>query len=160
MKCMGMSKDLRERGLRPMSKLGYIKRADSDGPDSPALLVMRLSDATYREEPSINPAGSPSLNRLIADIGEGDALVTASFSELAGSSQAFLQIAGVLQSKGAHLICLKEGIDTSTEDGKAVIRALMSLKELDEASMVEWTKNRVDYIKRNASPKHQIGKRK
>ena len=143
-----------------MSRLGYIREAGEGGPDSPALKVKSLSDEVYIEDASSNPAGRPRLNKLMAEIGKGDVLITASFSELAGSSQGFLQIAGVLDAKGAELLSFREGIDTRTGEGKQVLRAMLSLKELDEASMAEWTRNRVDYIKRNASPKHQIGRKK
>lgn len=143
-----------------MAMLGYIREAAEGGQDSPGLKVRCISDAVYIEEPSLNPAGRPRLNSLLAEIGREDALVTASFSELAVSSQGFLQIASVLEAKGSYLVSLKEGLDTRTGEGRAVIRAMLSLKELDEASMVEWTRNRVDYIKKNASPKHQIGRKK
>ena len=143
-----------------MAMLGYIREAAEGGQDSPGLKVRDISDKVYIEEASSNPAGRPRLNRLLAEIAREDALVTASFSELAVSSQGFLQIASVLEAKGSHLVSLKEGLDTRTDEGRAVIRAMLSLKELDEASMVEWTRNRVDYIKKNASPKHQIGRKK
>lgn len=143
-----------------MARLGYIREAEAGGPSSSAERVKGLSDVVFIEERSTNPAGRPGLNRLMADIAEGDTLVTASFSEIAGSSQLLISIIAALDAKGANLISLREGIDTSTGEGKAVVRAMMALKDLDEASMAEWTKNRVDYIKKNASPKHQIGRKK
>lgn len=143
-----------------MPRYGYIREAEAGASDSPAEKVKMGSDVVYIEEPPTTPAGRPRLNKLMAEIGEGDYLVTASFSEIAGSSHLLMNIVSVLNAKGADLISLREGVDTSTGEGKAVIRAMMALKELDEASMAEWTRNRVDYIKRNASPKHQIGRKK
>jgi DNA invertase Pin-like site-specific DNA recombinase len=143
-----------------MAIFGYIREVLEEGPDSPAFKIRGISDMIYMEEASSILAGRPRLNKLLAEIGSGDALVTASFSELAGSSQGLLQMAGALEAKGSYLVSLKEGLDTRTAEGKAVIRAMMSLKELDEDSMAEWTRNRVDYIKKNASPKHRIGHKK
>lgn len=143
-----------------MAMLGYIRQAAEGGQESPGLKVKGISDTVYIEEASSNPAGRPRLNKLLAEIGKEDALVTACFSELAGSSQGLLQIVGVLEAKGAYLVSLKEDLDTRTEEGKAIVRVMLSLKELDEASMAEWTKNRVDYIKKNASPKHQTGRKR
>lgn len=143
-----------------MARLGYIREAEAGGSSPSSDRVRELSDVVFCEERSTNHAGRPGLNRLIADIAQGDTLVTASFSEIAGSSQLLISIVAALEAKCASLISLSEGIDTSTGEGKAVVRAMMALKDLDEASMAEWTKNRVDYIKKNASPKHQIGRKK
>ena len=87
----------------------------------------------------------PGLQRALKDIGQGDALVVYSLSRLARSTRDTLDIADLLEKKGADLVSISEKIDTTTAAGKMVFRMLAVLNEFERDQISERTRAALQY---------------
>jgi site-specific DNA recombinase len=87
----------------------------------------------------------PALQAALGDIRKGDALVVYSLSRLARSTRDTLDIADLLEKKGADLVSLSERIDTTTAAGKMVFRMLAVLNEFERDQVSERTKAALHY---------------
>lgn len=87
----------------------------------------------------------PALQAALKEIQKGDALVVYSLSRLARSTRDTLDIADVLERKGADLVSIQEHIDTTTAAGKMVFRMLAVLNEFERDQISERTKAALEY---------------
>ena len=98
----------------------------------------------------------PGLQRALAALGRGDALVVYSLSRLARSTKDALSIAEDIERRGADLVSLSEQIDTTSAAGKMVFRMLAVLAEFERDQLSERTASALQHIR--ASGKKTGGK--
>ncbi len=89
------------------------------------------------------------LQAAIKTIEKGDALVVYSLSRLSRSTKDTIEIAEVLDKKGADLVSISEKIDTTTAAGKMVFRMLAVLSEFERDMVAERTKMAMGHMKAN-----------
>ena len=82
----------------------------------------------------------PGLNKAIAAVSKGDALVVYSLSRLSRSTKDTLILAETLLDKEADLVSLSEKIDTTSAAGKMVFRLLAVLSEFERDQVSERTR--------------------
>jgi DNA invertase Pin-like site-specific DNA recombinase len=87
------------------------------------------------------------LQAAIKAIEKGDALVVYSLSRLSRSTKDTIEIAEVLDKRGADLVSISEKIDTTTAAGKMVFRMLAVLSEFERDMVTERTKMAMSYKK-------------
>lgn len=87
------------------------------------------------------------LQKALALLGKGDALVVYSLSRLARSTKDAIAISELLNKKGADLVSLSEQIDTTSAAGKMVFRMLSVLAEFERDLVSERTKSVLSYKK-------------
>lgn len=84
--------------------------------------------------------GRDGLHAALKATGKGMALVAYSISRLARSTRDMLEIAEVLDRKGADLVSLTEKIDTTTAAGRMVFKMLAVLADFERDQIGERTK--------------------
>lgn len=107
-------------------------------------------DQIYNEKMTGTRKDRPELAKLIDRMTEGDVVVIESLSRLGRSTKDLIELTELFQSRGVHLVSLKENIDTSTSTGKpqtdheAVRKALKlyhtgqySIREIEEMTGVK-----------------------
>lgn len=87
------------------------------------------------------------LNEALGQLGEGVALVVYDMSRLSRSTKDMLEIAELIDKKGADLVSLTEKIDTSTASGKMVFRMMAVLNEYQRDQISEKTSSALQYKK-------------
>ena len=75
--------------------------------------------------------GQPGLAQLLDGLREGDVVVVPQLDGLGRSLPEVVRWAGRIVAAGAGLRSLKEGIDTTTPEGRAAVEVIGSLAELD-----------------------------
>ena len=70
------------------------------------------------------------LNRVISLLGEGDVLVVLTFTRFSRNFAGAMRGIAEIESRGANLRSLQEGLDGSTPMGKFVTRLLLGIAEL------------------------------
>jgi site-specific DNA recombinase len=91
--------------------------------------------------------GREGLQQALLATGKGAALVTYSISRLARSTRDMLDIAELLDRKGADLVSLTERIDTTTAAGRMVFKMLAVLADFERDQIGERTKSALAYKK-------------
>jgi DNA invertase Pin-like site-specific DNA recombinase len=79
----------------------------------------------------------PELEALLDFIREADTLVVTKLDRLARSTGHFIQIAERVRAKGADLVILNLGADTSTATGKLIITIVASIAAFEREMMLE-----------------------
>ena len=91
----------------------------------------------------------PGLQKALAAVQDGDALVCYSLSRLSRSTRDTLAISEALLRKGADLVSLSEKIDTTSASGKMVFRLLAVLAEFERDQVSDRTKFALQYKRTN-----------
>jgi DNA invertase Pin-like site-specific DNA recombinase len=89
------------------------------------------------------------LQAALKATGKGMALVAYSISRIARSTRDMLDIAELLDRKGADLVSLTEKIDTTSAAGRMVFRMLAVLSEFEREQVGERTKAALAHLKAN-----------
>ncbi len=89
------------------------------------------------------------LKTALDSVKKGDAFVVYSLSRLTRSTKTTLEIADMLNQKGADLVSISEQLDTSSAAGKMLFRMLAVLNEFERDQIVERTKAALKYKQQN-----------
>jgi len=84
-------------------------------------------------------AARPELDKALAYLREGDALVITRLSRAMRSLKNLLELAEQLRERGVGLIVLKQHIDTTTSTGRLVFHILGAIDEFQRELIVEGT---------------------
>jgi len=89
-------------------------------------------------------ASRPELDRALARLRPGDTLVITRLSRAMRSLRHLLELAADLGDRKVHLQVLRQGIDTSTPQGRLVFHVLGAIDEFQRELIVEGTHEGLD----------------
>ena len=84
-------------------------------------------------------AKRPKLDKLVANLQEGDVLAVWRLDRLGRSLPHLIEVVHNLEGKGAHFQSLTEGIDTTTAQGRLTFHLMGALAEFERSLIVERT---------------------
>lgn len=80
------------------------------------------------------------MNKLLDRITDGDIIVVESLSRLGRSTKDLIELTELFQSKGVHLVSLKESIDTSTSTGKLLFTLMSAIAQFERDTIADRTR--------------------
>ena len=124
-----------------MSVVAYARVSTYD--QDPALQINALMaegyDVAFTDKASGADRDRPELEKAIAYLRHGDILLFWKLDRLARSVVHLGQIAEVVRSKGAHIKCLTQPIDTTTPAGRLMFNVLACFAEFERDIILERT---------------------
>jgi len=97
-------------------------------------------DYIYNEKMTGTRKNRPELTKLLERITEGDTIVVESMSRLGRSTKDLIELTELFQSKGVHLVSLKEAIDTSTSTGKLLFTLISAIAQFERDVIADRTR--------------------
>ncbi len=88
-------------------------------------------DTVYMEKMTGTKRERPELNKMPERMTQGDTVVIESLSRLGRSTKDLIGLTELFQSKGVHLVSLKESIDTSTSTGKLLFTLMSAIAQFE-----------------------------
>ena len=127
----------KEMGL--MSIIGYARVSTTEQNEARQLAAFKENkvEKTFIDKKSGQNTARPQLTAMLEFVREGDTVIVTEFSRLARSTVDMLRLVDKLQSKGVHLISLKEKLDTSSPQGKFMLTVFSALSELERETILE-----------------------
>lgn len=114
----------------------------------------------YTEKVSGKNTDRPELQKMLADAKAGDVIYVHDFSRLARSTKDLLDIVDNLNIKGVHVVSSKEGMDTSTPQGRFTLTVLAAAYEMERTAMLERQEEGIRIAKREGKYKNCGRKKK
>ncbi len=96
-------------------------------------------DKLYCEKMSGTKKNRPELDKMLAELSEGDTVVIESLSRLGRSVKNLSELMEYFNTKNIRLVSMKETIDTTTPTGKLLYTILASLAAFERDILVERT---------------------
>ena len=97
-------------------------------------------DMIYNEKMTGTKRDRPELSKLLDRMTEGDTVVIESLSRLGRSTKDLIELTELFQSKGVHLVSLKESIDTSTSTGKLLFTLMSAIAQFERDVIADRTR--------------------
>ena len=97
-------------------------------------------DMIYNEKMTGTKKDRPELTKLLERMTEGDTVVIESLSRLGRSTKDLIELTELFQSKGVHLVSLKESIDTSTSTGKLLFTLMSAIAQFERDVIADRTR--------------------
>ena len=97
-------------------------------------------DTIYNEKMTGTKRDRPELAKILDRMTEGDTVVIESLSRLGRSTKDLIELTELFQSKGAHLVSLKESIDTSTSTGKLLFTLMSAIAQFERDVIADRTR--------------------
>lgn len=97
-------------------------------------------DLIFNEKMTGTKKERPELSKMIDRMTEGDTVVIESLSRLGRSTKDLIELTELFQSKGVHLISLKEAIDTSTSTGKLLFTLMSAIAQFERDVIADRTR--------------------
>ncbi len=97
-------------------------------------------DIIFNEKMTGTKKDRPELSKLLDRITEGDTVVIESLSRLGRSTKDLIELTELFQSKGVHLVSLKESIDTSTSTGKLLFTLMSAIAQFERDTIADRTR--------------------
>ena len=97
-------------------------------------------DIIYNEKMTGTKKQRPELMKLLDRMTDGDTVVVESLSRLGRSTKDLIELTELFQSKGVHLVSLKEQIDTSTSTGKLLFTLMSAIAQFERDVIADRTK--------------------
>ncbi len=126
-----------------MSKIGYARvstKGQNDDSQVDELTAYGCDKIFSDQGVSGKHAARPELDKALAYLREGDLFVITRLSRAMRSLKHLLDLKDVLTERGVGLVVLKQGIDTTTPQGRLVFHILGALDEFQRELIVEGTK--------------------
>ncbi|MHB1430631.1 MAG: recombinase family protein [Streptosporangiaceae bacterium] len=125
-------------------RLGYARVSTND--QHPEAQAERLKaagcDKVFTDKGvSGKLARRPQWDRLLDQLRPGDALVTVRLDRIGRSVRNLLEVSALLHERGADLVVLDQGIDTSTPGGRFFYHVLAAMAEFEHDLIVERTRD-------------------
>lgn len=97
-------------------------------------------DIIYNEKMTGTKRDRPELSKLLDRMTEGDTVVIESLSRLGRSTKDLIELTELFQSKGVHLVSLKESIDTSTSTGRLLFTLMSAIAQFERDVIADRTR--------------------
>ena len=97
-------------------------------------------DIIYNEKMTGTKRDRPELAKMLDRMTEGDTVVIESLSRLGRSTKDLIELTELFQSKGVHLVSLKESIDTSTSTGKLLFTLMSAIAQFERDVIADRTR--------------------
>lgn len=97
-------------------------------------------DMIYNEKMTGTKRDRPELAKMLDRMTEGDTVVIESLSRLGRSTKDLIELTELFQSKGVHLVSLKESIDTSTSTGKLLFTLMSAIAQFERDVIADRTR--------------------
>jgi len=97
-------------------------------------------DIIYNEKMTGTKRDRPELAKILDRMTEGDTVVIESLSRLGRSTKDLIELTELFQSKGVHLVSLKESIDTSTSTGKLLFTLMSAIAQFERDVIADRTR--------------------
>ncbi len=97
-------------------------------------------DTIYNEKMTGTKRDRPELAKILDRMTEGDTVVIESLSRLGRSTKDLIELTELFQSKGVHLVSLKEQIDTSTSTGKLLFTLMSAIAQFERDVIADRTR--------------------
>lgn len=120
--------------------IGYIRVSTHEQNEMRQIEMMKEKgiEKLFIDKCSGKNTNRPELKNILEFIREGDNLYIESFSRLARNTQNLLELVEyITETKKAHLISLKESIDTSTAAGKMMLGIIGSIYQFERECLLE-----------------------
>lgn len=120
---------------------GYarVSTADQNLDRQKDALIKYGVDVLRCEKMSGTKKNRPELDKMLAELFEGDTVVIESLSRLGRSTNNLAELMETFNTKNIRLVSLKETIDTTTPTGKLLYTILSSLAQFERDILVERT---------------------
>lgn len=126
-----------------MAKIGYARvrtRGQNDDSQVDELKAHGCDKIFTDHGVSGKHAARPELDKALAYLREGDVFVITRLSRAMRSLKHLIALSDTLRERGIGLVVLKQGIDTTTPQGRLVFRILGALDEFQRELIVEGTR--------------------
>lgn len=120
--------------------IAYIRISSQDQNENRQIVMMKEKgiDKLFIDKCSGKDTNRPELKNMLEFIRENDNLYIESFSRLARSTKDLLELVEyITENKKAHLISLKENIDTSTAAGRMMLGIIGSIYQFERECLLE-----------------------
>ena len=97
-------------------------------------------DMIYNEKMTGTKKERPELSKMLDRMTKGDTVVVESLSRLGRSTKDLIELVELFQSKGVHLVSLKESIDTSTSTGKLLFTLMSAIAQFERDVIADRTR--------------------
>jgi len=97
-------------------------------------------DVIYNEKMTGTKRDRPELAKMLDRMAEGDTVVIESLSRLGRSTKDLIELTELFQSKGVHLVSLKEQIDTSNSTGKLLFTLMSAIAQFERDIIADRTR--------------------
>ena len=97
-------------------------------------------DVIYNEKMTGTKRDRPELAKMLDRMTEGDTVVIESLSRLGRSTKDLIELTELFQSKGVHLVSLKEAVDTSTSTGKLLFTLMSAIAQFERDVIADRTR--------------------
>jgi len=120
--------------------IAYIRISNQDQNEKRQIIMMEEHGIgkLFIDKCSGKDTNRPELKNMLEFIRENDNLYIESFSRLARSTKDLLELVEyITENKKAHLISLKENIDTSTAAGRMMLAIIGSIYQFERECLLE-----------------------
>lgn len=111
-------------------------------------------DKWYTEKVSGKNTDRPELQKMLAEVQDGDTVYVHDFSRLARSTADLLNIVDRLNKMGVHVVSNKESLDTRTNAGKLMLTMFAAIYEFERTNMLERQAEGIEIAKREGKYKN------
>lgn len=120
-------------------KIGYerVSTGSQHHDSQTAALLLAGCERIYRDTGSGSVADRPHLMACLADLRSGDVLVVLDLSRLGRSLPHLVTLAAELSVRGVELVSLREGIDSTTAQGRLIFGLFAALAEFERELLRE-----------------------
>lgn len=114
---------------------GRVSTSDQNIESQKDALVRAGTDLLFIDTFTGTKSNRPELNRLRAQLRNGDTLVITRLDRLGRSAKDLLNLVSELQDQGVHLEVLEQNINTSSPEGKLFFTLVASFAEFEREIM-------------------------
>lgn len=122
-------------------KVGYIRVSTEEQNESRQydILSEYQIEKFYVDKASGKNTDRPEYKKMMEYLREGDTLYIASYDRLGRSMKDLLNIINDLDQRGVKIVSKKENFDTSTPQGRFILRSFLNLAEMERDLIHERT---------------------
>ena len=138
-------------------KYGYVRVSSKEQNLARQMETMEKAKISpqniYAEKVSGKDMERPELKKLLNVVKEGDSIVVEDITRLGRNTLDILKIIDTLEQEKVYVISLKEGLDTSSSQGKMMISLLGVFSEMERKNIRERQRQGIEIARREGRRK-------